>query len=235
LVAQATKPVDHPVLVHRIEPRFSGPAVRKLAPPATLNFGQLGPPERVMLDWEEILGRDGGAVWQTAYRILRDRADAEECFQEAFLAAFEYSRRHEVQHWRALLLRLVTARAVDRLRRRRRQANHQRTADWESFPDYGPTPSQTAEDAELSEHLRKALGRIPSKQAEAFCLHCLEGWSYQEVAKRLAVSLDSVGVLLHRARKRLRQLLDASLKAPRCAGCDPASTSKPQSVRKESS
>jgi hypothetical protein len=49
----------------------------------------------------------------------------------------------------------------------------------------------------------------------------------------LAVSLDSVGVLLHRARKRLRQLLGVSLEVPRSAGSDPASNSRPLSVRKE--
>jgi RNA polymerase sigma-70 factor, ECF subfamily len=188
-----------------------------------------------MPDWQEILSRDGRAVWQTAYRILGNRADADECFQEAFLAALEFSRRKEVQHWRALLLRLVTARAVDRLRRRRRQAACQQAADWDSLPDRAPTPPQIAEDAELSERLRTVLGRLPSKQAEAFCLHCLEGWSYQEVAKQLAVSLDSVGVLLHRARKRLRQLLGASLEVPRSPGCDPASNSGSVSARKEPS
>ncbi len=188
-----------------------------------------------MPDWQEILSRDGGAVWQTAYRILGNRADAEECFQEAFVAALEFSRRQEVQHWRALLLRLVTARSVDRLRRRRRQATRQQAADWDSLPDHAPTPPQTAEDAELSERLRTALGRLPAKQAEAFCLHCLEGWSYQEVARQLTVSLDSVGVLLHRARKRLRQLLGVSLEVPRSVGCDPASNSGPLSARKETS
>jgi RNA polymerase sigma factor (sigma-70 family) len=188
-----------------------------------------------MPDWQEILGRDGGAVWQTAYRILGNRADADECFQEAFLAALEFSRRNEVQQWRALLLRLVAARAVDRLRLRRRRAAHQQAADWEGLPDHAPTPPQTAEDAELSERLRTALGRIPSKQAEAFCLHCLEGWSYQEVAGQLAVSIDSVGVLLHRARKRLRQLLGVSLGVRRSAEFDPASNSGPLSVRKEPS
>src|SRR4051812_17758488 len=144
-----------------------------------------------MPDWREILSRDGRAVWQTACRLLGNRADADECFQEAFLAALEFSRRKDVQNWRALLQRLVTARALDRLRRRRRQAARQQAADWDSLPGHAPTPLQSAEDAELSERLRTALGRLPSKQAEAFFLHCLEGWSYQEVAEQLAVSLDS--------------------------------------------
>jgi DNA-directed RNA polymerase specialized sigma24 family protein len=74
-----------------------------------------------MPDWQDILSRDGGAVWQSAYRYLGNRADADECFQEAFLAAFEFSRRQEVQNWRALLKRLAAVRAVDRLRRLRHE------------------------------------------------------------------------------------------------------------------
>ena len=74
-----------------------------------------------MPDWQEILRGDGPAVWQTAYRLLKHRADADECFQEAFLAALEVSRRGEVRNWRALSQRLVTARAVDRLRERSRR------------------------------------------------------------------------------------------------------------------
>jgi RNA polymerase sigma-70 factor (ECF subfamily) len=163
-----------------------------------------------MPDWQEILDRDGRAVWRTAYRVLGNRADADECFQEAFLAALEFSRREEVTHWRAFLLRLVTARAVDRLRLRRRQAARRQAAAWEALPDHGPTPPQTAEEAELAERLRAALAHVPPKQAEVFCLHGLEGWSYQEIARHLAVSTDAVGVLLHRARKRLRGLLSAS-------------------------
>jgi RNA polymerase sigma-70 factor, ECF subfamily len=188
-----------------------------------------------MPDWQEILSRDGRAVWQAAYRYLGNRADADECFQEAFLAALEFSRRNEVRHWRALLERLVTARAVDRLRRRRRQPARQQAADWDTLPDHAPTPHQSAEDAELSERLRTALGRLPSRQAEAFCLHCLEGWSYQEVAGQLAVSIDSVGVLVHRARKRLRQLLGVPPEAPRPEGWDPAANPGPLSARKEPS
>ena len=42
-----------------------------------------------MPDRQEIVSRDGDAVWRTAYRYLGNRADADECFQEAFLAAWE--------------------------------------------------------------------------------------------------------------------------------------------------
>jgi DNA-directed RNA polymerase specialized sigma24 family protein len=49
-----------------------------------------------MPDWQEIVEREKKAVWQTVYRILGNRADADECFQDAFLAAWEVSRRGPV-------------------------------------------------------------------------------------------------------------------------------------------
>ena len=42
-----------------------------------------------MPDWNEILARDGPAVWRTAYRLVGNRADADECFQDVFLAALQ--------------------------------------------------------------------------------------------------------------------------------------------------
>lgn len=160
-----------------------------------------------MPDWQEILRRDGPAVWQTAYRLLNNRADADECFQEAFLAALEVSRRGAVRNWRGLLQHLAAARAVDRLRQRSRRRSREQAADWNTLAGNEPPPSQSAEDAELAERLRDALARLPAQQAEVFCLHGLQGWSYQEIAEQLSLSLNTVGVLLHRARKRLRELL----------------------------
>ncbi|MDG3002262.1 RNA polymerase sigma factor [Paludisphaera mucosa] len=167
-----------------------------------------------MPDWDEILAREGPAVWRTAYRILGDRADADECFQEAFLDAWEVSRRGPVRSRPALLKRLVAARAVDRLRRRARRGSHGAVADWDALGGPGPSPSRSAEDSELPRRLREALARLPAKQAQAFCLRALEEWSYAEIAEHLGATVDAVGVLLHRARTRLRALLARPREVP---------------------
>jgi RNA polymerase sigma-70 factor (ECF subfamily) len=162
-----------------------------------------------MPDWQAILDREGPVVWRTVYRILGHHADAEECFQETFLAALAVSRRAPVQCWRALLQRLAAARAIDRLRQRQRRGGREKTADWDTLSGPVSPPSQSAEEAELTDRLRAALVQLPPQQAEVFCLHCLEGWSYQEIAQHLNLSIDAVGVSLHRARQRLRELLAA--------------------------
>ena len=160
-----------------------------------------------MVDWEGIVERDGPAVWRTVYRLLGRRADAEDCFQETCVAALQLWRRQAVRHPKAALLRLTTARAVDRLRQRYRTTGRETDAALDVATNPGEAPPQQAAANELSQRLREALTLLPDKQADVFCLHALEGWSYAEIAGQLGVSIDAVGVLLHRGRARLRAAL----------------------------
>lgn len=165
-----------------------------------------------MEDWDEILSREGAAIWRTAYRLLGNRADADECFQETFLGAVRLARRQELREPRAVLMRLATARAMDLLRRRYRLRKREATVEWDDRAAAQPSVEQLAEASELSENLRNALAELPTKQAEAFCLFGLEGWTYQQIADHFESSVDAVGVMLFRARAKLRQALSASQK-----------------------
>lgn len=60
---------------------------------------------------------------------------------------------------------------------------------------------------ELAEHLRKALSTLDPRQAQVFCLACLEELSYREIAEQLDVTVNHVGVLLSRARSSLQKRL----------------------------
>jgi RNA polymerase sigma-70 factor (ECF subfamily) len=159
-----------------------------------------------MPDWQQILKEEGPRAWRTVYRLLGNRADAEDCLQETFLAAWELSRREEVRSWRSLLQHLATARALDRLRQRGR-GHRAQLADWNTVVSPGPSPSQGAEDADLVDWLRSALARLAPTQAEAFWLHSMEEWSYEEIARHMKVSTAAVGVHIHRARMHLRTLV----------------------------
>lgn len=170
-----------------------------------------------MTDWAEILRTEGPAVWRTSFRLLGNRTDADDCFQETFVAALELSRREPVRTWRGLLLRLATVRAMDRVRQRCRGVQTVPLGLQDEPVGSGPSPLRSAEEGELAEQLRHALGQIPATQAEVFCLHALEGWSYREIADHLRMSVVSVGVTLHRARQHLRRWLvtqDEPIAAP---------------------
>lgn len=173
-----------------------------------------------MIDWQQIINEHGTTAWRQLWRMLGNRADADECFQEMFLAAVKVSRRQKIESWPALLRSLATARAMDRLRQRYRQndllgirgdvSGNGRSMPVESVASAEPDSSGRLVASELSQRLREALARLPGKQAEAFCLHALDGWSHQEIGLQLGMTENSVGVTIHRARQRLRDLLGGS-------------------------
>jgi RNA polymerase sigma-70 factor (ECF subfamily) len=160
-----------------------------------------------MIDWDDLMRREGSAVWRTAYHVLRNKADADECFQETFLAALELSNRQPVGNWPALLQRLAASRAIDRLRKRLRRSRHEEITDFAQTEGDAHDPSQRAEAMELAGALRWALAQLSRQQAEVFCLHELGDWSSQQIADQLGITANSVGVILHRARQKLQQLL----------------------------
>jgi len=172
-----------------------------------------------MTDWDGILRDEGPAAWRTLWRLLGNRAEVDDCFQETFVSALQYSRGRDVRHWSALLQRLATARAVDQLRRRYRgRGAIDESSDVDAAASPGPGPVELAVASELSERLRRALARLPEQQAETFCLHALSGWSYDEVGRQLGMSSSNVGVTVHRARQRLRELLGQNVGDGQVAG-----------------
>jgi RNA polymerase sigma-70 factor (ECF subfamily) len=169
-----------------------------------------------MPDWKILLQEHGPAVWRTAFRLLANHADADDCYQETFADALRRTRsdKRPIENWHAFLVRLATARSIDRLRERMRRTSKERpTDDMRSHIDADRqcSPQTRAEDAEQAAKSRMIIARLPPKQADAFCLHCLEGWSYLEVAKSLGISTDHVGILISRARAALREHLAAVL------------------------
>jgi RNA polymerase sigma-70 factor (ECF subfamily) len=162
-----------------------------------------------MEDWSWIVAEHGDAVWQAAFRLLGSEADAADCVQETFAAAVKVSRRESVRNWPALLCRLGSVQALCMLRQRLRRQKHLEATEVPEVPDPAPGPATQAQANEVAEALRRALARLPEQQAVVFSLRFLEGLSYEQIAEALGLSSNGVGVLIHRAKGRLRQLMTA--------------------------
>ena len=160
-----------------------------------------------MHDWQAILDQHGPLVWRVAYRLLGHEADAADCFQDTFVAAVRVAREQPVMSWPALLRRIATARALDRLRQRLRSPGHEPWPDGDVPAGSNPGPQQSVEAAETAVRIRGALTQLPPREAEVLCLWFLEQLSYEQIAEQLQISRNAVGVLLHKARRRMRELL----------------------------
>jgi RNA polymerase sigma-70 factor (ECF subfamily) len=161
-----------------------------------------------MTDWSKIVEHHGPIVWRIVRRLLNHDADAADCFQRVFVAAVELERRDAIRDWPAILRRLATARALEYLRGRYRLANRVTVMADELLADSkGREPIMIAQDGELAAQLRDALADIDARQAQVFCLACLDDASYLEIAEQLDITVNHVGVLLSRARAALRDRL----------------------------
>lgn len=155
-------------------------------------------------DWPTLIAEHGPLVWRTAWGLLRNQADAADCYQQTFLAAVEWAAREPVRHWPAVLRTLATRRALESLRRRKRPAEFTEAADPGSID-----PLAAAAGGELAARLRQALAEIDPAQAEVFCLVDLDGHTNQQAAEMMGVTANHAGVLLYRARAALRERLAA--------------------------
>jgi RNA polymerase sigma-70 factor, ECF subfamily len=161
-----------------------------------------------MDDWQRVYDEHAEAVWRTAWRLLRDQHEAADCVQDVFCQAVEYARDHAIRNWRGLLIRLATRRSLDRIRGKIRRRRRETLLE----PDYiveHPVVSFRSDREQLATWLAEALAQLPQTQSEAFCLRFIEDLSYEQIAGQMDVSVSNVGVLLHRARATLRQVLPA--------------------------
>ncbi|WP_442484230.1 RNA polymerase sigma factor [Aeoliella sp. SH292] len=150
--------------------------------------------------------RHGPLVWQCAYRVLGNEADALDCCQEVL---YEMWQRGPDEQWNPPRIRwLATRRAIDLLRRvRRHRGRMDQEVDAGAVISGAPSPESEAAYHELTNALRRVVAELPPRQAEAFWLRTIDELSYDEIALQLSIEVNAVHVLVHRARKQLQSKL----------------------------
>lgn len=144
-------------------------------------------------------------VHAVAFRMLGNRADAEDVAQEAFIKAWGQAGRWQGGRARfsTWLIRVTMNGATDRLRKK----TFADIADIDEPVDPGRRPDQSLEDEELSNRVTRAIGTLPDRQRVALVLNHYEGFGNPEIAEVLEVSVEAVESLLARARRALRGAL----------------------------
>jgi len=157
--------------------------------------------------FDTLVRRHMRRAFSIAFRLLENRADAEDLVQEAFLAAlkgidsFEPGRPFGPWLFRIVVNRGLNARKARSLRRT------------EALPidviARAPPPDRDAERAELHDALAGALERLDGQRGAIVRLHELEGFTSPEIAAMLELAEGTVRWHLHQARAELREVLGA--------------------------
>ena len=163
--------------------------------------------------FEIIYQQHGGRVHALCLRMLRDPVEAEDLVQEVFIQLFRkihtYRGESAFSTW---LHRLTVNLVLMRLRRKKPISTSLDDIDGSDDGDDSPRNEIGAPDPRLSGlvdriTLRSAIERLPRGYREIFALYDVQGYNHREIAKLLGRSVGNSKSQLHKARKRLRELL----------------------------
>jgi RNA polymerase sigma-70 factor (ECF subfamily) len=160
-------------------------------------------------EFEQRLQDSGTLAFRVAYGVLRQRQDAEDVAQEAFVRAHrEFGRLRDRERFRSWLVRTTWRLAIDRWRSDRRRRTREEGAD----PPPTPSAEQIAVESERAALLWRAIDELPEKMRAVVVLSCIEGHDVAEVARLLDIPEGTVKSRLYMARKdlagRLRWLVN---------------------------
>jgi len=143
-------------------------------------------------------------IHRFAFRLLGDRAEAEDVAQESFLRLWRQAPRWKpkakVSTW---LYRVARNLCVDRLRARQTRQD----ASPPNPPEPAPNGASLLERRQLSETVQAAVGQLPERQRTALVLVHFQGLGNIEAAKVMDVNIEALESLLARARRQLRKRL----------------------------
>ena len=143
-------------------------------------------------------------IHRFAFRMLGDRAEAEDVAQEAFLRLWRQAPRWKPQAKLSTWLYQVAKNlCVDRLRARKTR----QTAAPPHPPEQPPNGAASLERRQLSESVQAAIEQLPERQQAALVLVHFQGLRNVEAAEVLDVKVDALESLLARARRQLRKRL----------------------------
>jgi RNA polymerase sigma-70 factor (ECF subfamily) len=142
-------------------------------------------------------------VFRVAFSVLRDRADAEEIAQDAFLRAYrKLSTLREPQKFRSWVARMGFRLALNR-RRDAMRARHRDTS-WSEMNSPAPVNAEKiAAQREFQLRLQQEIDRLPEKLRAALLLSAVEELSARDVGGILGIPEGTVRSRLSLARKEL--------------------------------
>ena len=185
--------------------------------------------------FEALIDRYATAMLRLAMVYVRAWAVAEEVVQETWLAVLEslgrFEGRSSLKTW---MFRILTNCAKTRARREGRSipfssladidtdnaehavnpdrflpADHQWSGHWISFPsNWQEMPEERLLSQETRARINLAIEAVPPNQREIIILRDIEGWTSEETCTFLGISEVNQRVLLHRARSKVRRVLE---------------------------
>ena len=152
-------------------------------------------------------------LYRVAYSITKNKVDAEDLVQETLLRAYRAIERFDGRYPRAWLLTIMRNAQINRVRRKRPELMKDPDTTMSQLADES-TEAADAEtqimDQTMSAPIETALNSLSEKYRSVVDLVDINELSYKEAAETLGIPVGTVMSRLHRARRNIREQLEAS-------------------------
>ena len=157
--------------------------------------------------WEEVARHHGRKIYNFAYRLSGNRADAQDLVQEVLLRVRRGLESYTPQSFDGWLWRITRNAFLDEVRRRRRRPVAQLPDDDRGVGEPAPPPDEVLASIRLGEDVQAALLELPYEFREAVVMCDVVGLSYEEIAEAAGIPIGTVRSRIHRGRKLLKERL----------------------------
>ena len=141
-----------------------------------------------------------------AFRLLQNVQEAEDAVQDVMAGI--WAKRDQWGEWKSMEAYCMTAtrnNCLDRIRKRRILPVQEEKAGQVSSPDRDPYEKMM--DKQMIQRIRQCMDVLPENQQQVVRLREMEGFSYNEIAEVLDMTLDQVKVNLFRGRNAIKKLI----------------------------
>ena len=155
--------------------------------------------------FEEMVGRQARFLFQVAFGLLRNRQDAEDAVQEAFLKLYRGEAWLRMENEKGFLARTVWRVALDHLPKVAERMADVAEMQLAATGEAGASPEQNVVDEDERALLRRLIDGLPEELRQPLVLSSVEEMTSREVAEAMGIPEGTVRTRVMRARTELRR------------------------------
>ncbi len=165
--------------------------------------------------FKALIRRYKNPVAQIVYKLVRDRSQIDDLTQEVFIKAFQHLNDFDYQHqFASWLFKITNNHCIDYIRKRKLKvysmSDQIQTDEGEiehEIPDSTYEPDLNMLREQKSKLIRTAIDSLPKKYREVIVLRHQDELSYEEIADKTGLPVNTIKVQLFRAREMMYKYL----------------------------